>query len=164
MEIKLRQKTFISFLKKFILKLKDKLALYPKQTSSTIQTNNAIIAGYVRETITELASSSDYIGTFILMSSENIQKKRNIIIVKWNGYINTIRRFIKSKTLAFNHKVHSKYNALKYFAYHRKPLATEPQIQAKRVLGRLIYKGESFFSLKQIEKSKVTYRIYFEAY
>ncbi|MFA8299780.1 MAG: hypothetical protein ACEPOV_06440 [Hyphomicrobiales bacterium] len=46
MKIKLRHKTLLSSLKKSILKLKDKLALYAKQSLSTFEASNKTTDDY----------------------------------------------------------------------------------------------------------------------
>ncbi|MFA8299183.1 MAG: hypothetical protein ACEPOV_03390 [Hyphomicrobiales bacterium] len=111
MKLKLRQKSLLSPLKKLILKLKEELALCPKQTSSTTKTYTEITDDCVQEIEASWADSINYINILSIIN-KSIHNRKNIT-VKWFYNTITINRTIKNSITIFNTKAYLRRMILK---------------------------------------------------
>ncbi|MFA8299111.1 MAG: hypothetical protein ACEPOV_03015 [Hyphomicrobiales bacterium] len=116
MKLKLRHKSFISSLKKLVLRIKEKAVLCVKQSSSTTQTYNELTVECTQETKATCASFSNFIDAMISISAKHIQKKRNVTTKC------IIRRTIENKTIVFNFKAHLKHKIIGHPIYYEKLL------------------------------------------
>ncbi|MFA8299862.1 MAG: hypothetical protein ACEPOV_06860 [Hyphomicrobiales bacterium] len=118
MKLKLRYKSLTSSLKKATLKLKEKLDLYPKQTSSTIQTYNEITAACRQETKITSINSINCTDIFFAIS-KNIQNRNNIA-VRWFYFAIDISRAIKNTITILTIKVFPKQITFEDFISYKK--------------------------------------------
>ncbi|MFA8299635.1 MAG: hypothetical protein ACEPOV_05705 [Hyphomicrobiales bacterium] len=151
MKLKLRHKPFVSFLKKVILKLKEKAVLCIKQSTTTTQTYNVTIDKPVQEVKTDCSGFSNFINTTLSIFRQNIQNKKNII-TKWGNYIKTIKGTIKNKTAIYGSKVRPKQKILEDLNYYKNTIGCIVENTDKNSLSRLVNIDWSFFCLKQITK------------
>ncbi|MFA8299789.1 MAG: hypothetical protein ACEPOV_06485 [Hyphomicrobiales bacterium] len=112
MKIKLRHKTLLSSLKKSILKLKDKLALYAKQSLFTFKASNKTTDDYN-------TSSLSIIVVLLSITSKDIQKE-NHTATRTFKHTDIINSSIKTKAIDFDIKFLSKKSILQHFIYYNK--------------------------------------------
>ncbi|MFA8300387.1 MAG: hypothetical protein ACEPOV_09515 [Hyphomicrobiales bacterium] len=136
MRIKLNIKSAISSLKKVILKLKDKLALCPKQSSQITQTYNEV----TQETQITHTSFYNCIDALLSIINRSIQKKKNTT-TKWGNSINTIEGIIKSEIATFNFRIHTKQKIHKDLTNYKRSFAYIVGNTNKKRLSRLFNIG-----------------------
>ncbi|MFA8299659.1 MAG: hypothetical protein ACEPOV_05825 [Hyphomicrobiales bacterium] len=90
MKLKLTYKSFVSSLKKVILKLKEKVTLCAKQIKPTTQAYNEITGKLTDKTKTDNTATSNFIN-LILIINKSIQRKKAIAI-RWIYPANVVCR------------------------------------------------------------------------
>ena len=120
MKLKTRYKSFVSSLKKVILKLKEKAVLCIKQSKPVTQIDNEFIDNPVKETQVYPIISLNCID-LISVINENIQRKKNTITKLFYSAI-TINKSVKIGLLTSIFDSIRKYNIQTHSIYHKKRL------------------------------------------
>ena len=120
MKLKTRYKSFVSSLKKVILKLKEKVVLCAKQSKPVTQIDNEFIDISVKEAQVYPTISLDCIGLVSIING-NIQKKKNTVVKRLRSTA-TIDKATKIESLISTFNSPSKYNIQTHSIYHKKRL------------------------------------------
>ncbi|MFA8300321.1 MAG: hypothetical protein ACEPOV_09185 [Hyphomicrobiales bacterium] len=123
MKINLRYKPFVSSLKKFVLKFKDKITVHSKKHSSITQTNNVNTIKPVKQTQINQSDSLNGIDILFSVTDRNIDKKKTIA-TKYVNHINTKRGTVKNKIAILCFNTISKHKIFQDIIYHKKLISS----------------------------------------
>ncbi|MFA8300252.1 MAG: hypothetical protein ACEPOV_08835 [Hyphomicrobiales bacterium] len=120
MKLKTKYKSFVSSVKKAILKLKEKAVLCTKQSNITTQSYDEITNIFTKETSTDLNISLNYLD-LILTINRSIQQRKNIVAKSFYSVV-SIYKYINIGLLTSIFDPIPKYNIQTHSIYNRKQL------------------------------------------